>query len=344
MTDKIQLTDLTPDEMAQALDIKAFQGRQLFHWIHGRQVFDPDLMTNLSKPLREAIKEKCALPQLTFVRDQVSGKTGTRKVLYRLADGETVESVLLRHGRRITICLSTQVGCKIRCDFCATGLSGFTRDLTTGEIVEQALHLLAEEELGEQTPNIVYMGMGEPLFNYDATIQSAKQLMHEEGLNIGARKITVSTVGVAPAIKRFADEKWQVRLSISVHAANDKLRQRLVPLNRKYPLADLLDACRYYNKHSGRQITLEWTLIKDVNDSLRDAEEFVKRFRGIKAGINLIPFNPVEERKYEQSPPGRCKAFCKTLTDAGFKATLRGERGGDIDAACGQLRRRELEA
>ena len=344
MSEKIKLTDLTPEEITKALELKPFQGKQIFQWIHAKQIFEPQQMTNLSKTLRQVLQDKCIVRQLELIDMQKSVKTGTCKSLFRLSDGETVESVLLRHGKRITVCLSSQVGCAVKCSFCATGQSGYKRNLTPGEIIEQALHLLTGEDLKDRTPNIVFMGMGEPLFNYGATMKSILFLTHEDGLNIGARKITISTAGAVPEIRQFADEKSQVRLSVSIHAANDALRSKLVPLNKKYDLIDVIESCRYYNKHSGRQITLEWTLIKDVNDSEKDAKELIRLMRSIKASINLVPFNPIKDFDYRPPSRERSQAFCKILIDAGIKATLRSERGGDIDAACGQLRRRHLKS
>ncbi len=335
----IALTDFNAAAMAEALELKPFQGRQLFRWIHGKRIFDPGQMTNLSKDLRARLARTCVLPQIAVLRDSASVRSGTRKALFQLADGETVEAVLLRDRQRITLCLSSQVGCAVKCSFCATGLAGFRRNLSPGEIVEQALHLLADIDLGERTPNIVYMGMGEAFRNYDAVISSIRLLMEEEGLGIGARKIAVSTAGDAKHIERFAGEDWQVRLSVSLHAANDALRSKLVPLNRRYPLARLRKALETYQGRTGRQFTFEWTLLDGVNDRLEDVRELVRFSEGLRASVNLIPWNPVEEAPYAASSRANCEAFRDALTEAGITATLRQERGQDIEAACGQLRR-----
>ncbi len=302
-------------------------------------------MTDLSKDLRRRLVESCAGPQLERAGVSESARSrGTKKALLRLPDGETVESVLIRDRDRATLCLSTQVGCAVKCSFCATGLSGFKRNLSPGEIVEQALYLLSDEDLQGRTPNIVYMGMGEPFRNYDATVKSIRLLMRREGLNIGARKITVSTAGEIPGIRRFAQEGWQVRLSVSLHAANDALRSELVPLNRKYPLPELMVAVREYFEITGRHVTFEWTLLDGVNDSLRDAEELVDQVRGMSATVNLIPYNPVSGLGYSPPPREKCEAFRDYLESRGVNATLRKEQGQDIDAACGQLRRRAADA
>jgi len=340
---KINLTDLSPTEIAERLDLKPFQGKQIFQWIHQKKVFDFERMTNLSKELRARLAESCSAKQLELVNISSSPRaTGTKKALFRLSDGETVESVLIRDKDRTTLCLSTQVGCAVKCSFCATGHSGYTRNLTAGEIVEQALYLLADEDLGDRSPNIVYMGMGEPFRNYDATMRSVRLLMSPDGLGIGARKITVSTVGEVKGIERFANEDWQVRLSVSIHAANDEKRTELIPLNKKFPIAKLKEAIRTYVDKTGRQVTFEWTLLDGVNDSQQDAKELAALAGSLKAHVNLIPYNPVSGLGYAPPPRERCVAFLDALETAGISATLRKEKGQDIDAACGQLRRRHV--
>jgi len=336
--DAVPLTDLLPEEIAAALDLKPFQGKQIFRWLHQKRICDFDTMTNLSKPLRETLHARCIPCQLEPIKTSDS-PGGTRKVLFKLRDGETVESVLLRDRDRITLCLSTQVGCPIKCLFCATGQGGFARNLTPGEIAEQALRLLEREDIEGRTPNIVYMGMGEPFRNYDAVAKSIRLLMCPEGLGVGARRITVSTAGDIPGIRRFAGEPWQVRLAVSLHAANDDLRSKLVPLNRKYPLRLLMAAVRDYAAVTGRQVSFEYVLLRDVNDSPAQARELAALIRGLDAVVNLIAYNTVAGAGFSAPPRAVCEAFKKALVDAGAKATLRQERGGDINAACGQLRR-----
>jgi len=340
----IALTDLNPSEIASTFDIKPFQGRQVFQWIHRKAATGFESMTNLSKALRARLEVQALVRQTVLEHTELSPKSGTRKVLVGLRDGENVEAVLLRDRNRTTLCLSSQVGCELGCPFCATGQAGFKRNLTPGEIVEQALHLLAEDDLGERTPNIVYMGMGEPFRNYDAVAKSIRLLMDPDGLAIGARKITVSTVGETEGIRRFTGENWQVRLAVSLHAANDVLRSKLVPLNRTHPLPELMKAIEYYIATTGRQMSFEWTLLQGVNDSDEQAEELASLIGDLGASVNLIPFNAVEGSEFEAPSRKRCRAFRDRLTARGIRTMLRLERGGDIDAACGQLRRRHGRA
>lgn len=338
------LSGMTPDEIVAAVQVEPYQARQLFHWIHQKRVFDFDRMTDLSKDLREKLAGNFSACELSLSKTSGSARGGTKKVLLALPDGETIEAVYLPARDRVTLCLSTQVGCAVKCSFCATGLSGYARNLTAGEIVEQALFLLEGEDLEGRTPNIVFMGMGEPFRNYDATMESIRLLMNREGLGIGARRITVSTAGEVEAIRRFASEDWQVRLSVSLHAANDALRSELVPLNRRYNLGRLMDAVTFYGDRTGRQVTFEWTLIEGVNDSARDADEFAALIGGFKAFVNLIPYNPVAGLEYRPPSRAACESFRARLAGLGVHATLRQERGQDIDAACGQLRRRASAA
>ena len=326
------------EDIADALGLQPFQGRQIFRWLHQKRVFDFDAMTDLSKAVRAKLHETCIATQLTLVQRCQSPHSGTKKVLLRLVDGETIESVLIRDGSRLTLCLSSQVGCALNCRFCATGQAGFRRDLEVGEIVEQALFLLADESLEGRTPNIVFMGMGEPFRNYDPVMESIRLLMEKDGLGVGARKITVSTAGEAPGIERFANEDAQLRLSVSLHAANDALRSKLMPLNRRYPLGRLREALECYAARTGRQFTFEWVLLGGVNDSPEDAAELARYTKGLNAVVNLIPWNPVPGIHYHPSLPVRCHAFQEYLASSGVKATLRQEKGQDIEAACGQLR------
>lgn len=339
MPEPVLLTDLSPEEIAGALDLKPFQGKQIFHWLHQKRTCDFSAMSNLSKALRATLSERCVACQLESVHVSES-PGGTRKVLFRLRDGESVESVLLRDRERVTLCLSTQVGCAIKCLFCATGQGGFVRNLGPGEIVEQALRLLEGEELEGRTPNIVYMGMGEPFRNYEAVVKSIRLLMSEDGLGIGARRIAVSTAGDLPGIRRFATESWQVRLAVSLHAANDELRSKLVPLNRKYGLRPLMATVRDYAAATGRQVSFEYVLLRGVNDLVEQAREVATLIGGMDAVVNLIAYNAVTGAEFSAPTRPACEAFRKALADAGVKATLRQERGGDIDAACGQLRKR----
>jgi 23S rRNA (adenine2503-C2)-methyltransferase len=336
---KPALTELLPQEIAETLGIAPFQGRQIFQWLHQKKIFHFEAMTNLSKALRQRLTEEYVPGQLTMVDLRQSPTTGTKKMLFRLADGETVESVLIRDGERRTLCISSQVGCALKCAFCATGKAGFTRNLSAGEIAEQALHLLQDEDTSERTPNLVFMGMGEPFLNYDPLVRGIRLLMHEEGVGVGARKITVSTVGYVPGVKRFTEEDWQVRLSVSLHAANDELRNRLVPVSRGHNLEKLYAALADYQRATGRLITFEWTLLHEVNDRSQDADELLRYIQGLKVAINVIPWNPVPGMDFQPSSIQRRKAFINRLEHGGVTATLRQEKGQDIEAACGQLRR-----
>jgi len=333
------LTGMFPEEIAEHIGAPLMRGRQLFQWLHKKRVFDVQAMTDMSKSDRERVGAAHAVAALKPVVEQESPHSGTRKTLFELADGETVESVLLTQGQRITLCLSSQAGCPLGCSFCATGQAGFRRNLSAAEIVEQALRLVSGiDALEEATPNIVYMGMGEAFLNYDAVMKSIRLLMHPEGMHIGARKITVSTAGDVAGIARFTEEPWQVRLSVSLHAADDELRSKLVPLNRRYPLKELHEALLRYQQVRNRQVTIEWVLMDGVNDSPAQAKALARFLGGLDAVVNLIPWNAVPDLPYRPSLPAQRERFVETLAKTGIKATLRKERGEDIDAACGQLR------
>jgi 23S rRNA (adenine2503-C2)-methyltransferase len=333
------LSGLFPEEISLKIGAPLMRGRQIFNWLQKKQTFDMRAMTNIPKEDQCRIEKEYSVISLDPVIWQESPKTGTSKVLFNLFDGETVESVLLSQERHITFCLSSQAGCAIKCSFCATGQAGFRRNLSPSEIMEQALHLMRRIHSPiPGTPNIVFMGMGEPFHNYDAVIKAIQLLMHPAGMGIGARKITVSTAGDIEGILRFAEEPWQVRLSVSLHAANDDLRSELVPLNRRYPLAPLYEALTVYQKKRNRQITIEWVLMDKVNDSLAQAKELSIYLKGLDAVVNLIPWNSAPGLPYHPSSLKHQERFAQALESAGVKATLRKERGDDIDAACGQLR------
>lgn len=335
----IPLSSMTPEEIAAALELKPFHGRQIFRWMHHKHVFDVHAMTDLSKALRARLAQEALCPQIEPIETRAS-HTGAVKTLFALDDGETVEAVHLAHSGRATFCLSTQVGCPLACAFCATGQSGYARDLNPGEIAEQALHLAAAADLGGRTPNLVYMGMGEPFLNYDAVMASLKLLMHPEGLGVGARKITVSTAGHVPGIQRFAQEAGQIRLSLSLHAADNALRNRLVPLNRTYRLELLRQALEHYVAVTGRQFSVEWVLLRGINDTPDQAQKLAQFLDGLKAAVNVIPYNPVPGNDFQPPAPSESQAFVETLAQLGLAATVRREHGQDVDAACGQLRRR----
>lgn len=335
----IALSGMFPEEIANALDLPLLRGKQIFHWIHKKQVFSLQKMTDLPKPFREHMAEHVVVLTTKPRVHQESRTASAVKVLLELGDGETIESVSLRHGPRATFCLSAQVGCALGCQFCATGMAGFRRNLQPNEIIEQVLYLLSTAPSSLVTkPNIVFMGMGEPFHNYDAVMKSIRLLMHPDGLGIGARKITISTVGDVPGILRFVNEPWQVRLSISLHSADDAIRSELVPMNRKYPLHELYEALRVYQRERKRQITVEWVLLRDINDKPEHAKKLASYLRGLDAVVNVIPWNAIPDLPFGVPEPAACGKFLRALEKAGLKCTIRKEHGADIDAACGQLR------
>lgn len=298
-------------------------------------------MTNLSKELRTILEEKSTIPSLQVAARQESALDGTVKFLYRLPDGEAVESVLMRHNYGNSVCVSTQVGCRMGCRFCASTLEGMIRNLEAWEIYEQVLR--AGEYCGERISSVVIMGSGEPLDNYDNVLEFIRMTNSPEGLNIGQRHITLSTCGVVPGILRLAEEDLDITLSISLHSAEDKARSELMPVNRRYPLEELLETCRKYLKRTGRRITFEYSLLAGVNDSREEAERLGRLLKGLLCHVNLIPVNPVEGRGFAKPSRQQVEQFRKVLENLGIETTVRRELGGDIDAACGQLRRRFVE-
>ena len=329
-------------EMAE-FGAEPFRVRQLWHWIYNRGATDFGAMTSLSKPFRERLSARYELSRPAVSRSLVS-TDGTRKWLLRFSDGEEVETVHIPEEDRGTLCVSSQVGCTLTCSFCHTGTQRLVRNLTAEEIVGQVM--IARDALGEwpspqddrQVTNIVLMGMGEPLYNYDNVAAALKIVMDPEGLSISRRKITLSTSGVVPMIHRCGAE-LAVNLAVSLHAVRDDIRDRLVPLNRKYPIAELLEACRTYpGSSNARRITFEYAMLKGVNDSPSDARALVRLLAGIPAKVNLIPFNPWPGAPYECSSDAAIKAFSDIVFAAGYSAPVRTPRGRDILAACGQLK------
>jgi 23S rRNA (adenine2503-C2)-methyltransferase len=320
-----------------------FRARQLWHWIYHRGATDFAAMTSLSKPFRDKLAARYVL-QRPAVSRALASVDGTRKWLLRFADGEEVETVHIPEDDRGTLCVSSQVGCTLTCSFCHTGTQRLVRNLASEEIVGQVM--IARDALGEwpspqddrQVTNLVLMGMGEPLYNYENVATALKVVMDPEGLSISRRKITLSTSGVVPMIRRCGAE-LAVNLAVSLHAVRDDIRDRLVPLNRKYPIAELLDACRSYpGASNARRITFEYVMLKGVNDSPSDARELVRLVAGIPAKVNLIPFNPWPGAPYECSSDASIKAFSDIIFAAGYSAPVRTPRGRDILAACGQLK------
>lgn len=317
---------------------KPFRAAQIYEWLYEKRVTSYDEMTNLSKGLREKLEAEFVLTTLSTIVKQES-KDGTIKFLFQLQDGYSIETVLMRHEYGNSICVTTQVGCRIGCTFCASTLGGLKRHLMAGEIVEQVVkvqQILDETE--ERVSSIVIMGIGEPFDNYDAMMNFLKIVNHEKGLNIGARHITVSTSGIVPKIYEFADEELQINFAVSLHAPNQEARQKLMPIARAYKIDELLEAVQYYTKKTGRRVTFEYGLMSDQNDSVEIAEELAALIKNIKCHVNLIPINYVPERDYVRTSKNKIFEFERTLKKNGINVTIRREQGADIAAACGQLR------
>lgn len=339
---KTDLLSLTPEELVALLATlgePAYRAGQIFTWLHRGATISE--MTNLSKPLREKLAEVAFARFPVVEQKQVSALDGTIKYLFSLADGEAVESVVMRYKHGNTICISSQVGCRMGCKFCASTLGGLVRDLTAGELLSQVI--AAEKDMGERISNIVMMGIGEPLDNYDNVIRFLKLVNLPGGLNIGYRHISLSTCGLVDGIRRLAEEDLPITLSISLHAPDNDVRDRLMPVNRRYPVEELLVACRDYFAKTGRRISFEYTLIAGENDSAAQAAhlaDVLHRYlpRSMPIHVNLILLNPVAERSFVQS--SRADGFCRALGERHINATIRRRLGPDIDAACGQLRRK----
>jgi 23S rRNA (adenine2503-C2)-methyltransferase len=321
----------------------AYRAAQVLDWLHKRRVREWDEMSNLPAPLREMLKAKFPSTRLEVVR-KTGAEDTTRKFLFRLADGQLIESVLIPASPalygdasdRQTVCLSTQVGCAYGCKFCASGLDGWKRNLDAGEIVDQ--FLCVEAASGEKINNVVFMGMGEPMANYDNLLRAITILNAPWGCGVGARRMTVSTSGIVPGIRDLAAQPLQVRLAISFHGTTDEVRGRLMPVNKKYPVEELLSACEDYARLKKQLLTFEYILIRDLNDSPEQARRLASQARRVHAKVNLIPYNTVEGLDWERPEEASQETFLKILQQAGVEATLRREKGHDIAAACGQLR------
>lgn len=330
------------DELTSFLAVRGepkYRAKQLFEWIYKRRITDFDALTNVSKSLRDALQEAFTLVSLQEVTRQVSSLDGTTKFLFALHDGATIETVIMPHDYGNSVCVSTQVGCKMGCKFCASTLGGLARNLTTGEIVEQVVHcqrLL--DAKGERVSSVVLMGSGEPLDNYEAVTAFIDIITDPDGLQIGQRHITLSTVGIVPGIYRLADERRGITLAVSLHASDDEMRSRMMPVNKAYDIASLLEACHYYYNQTGRRITFEYALIKDHNDDKTAARKLADLIVSLPCHVNVIPINYVQERGLERTANVQIQAFMRELQRLGVNATARREMGGDISAACGQLR------
>ncbi len=330
---------LSLDELARALvsfSEPAFRAKQIFDWLYVKKVHSFALISSLPKPLRDKLSEGIPFPVLKETARYKSAD-GTVKFVFELHDGQHIETVFIPTAKRGTLCLSSQAGCKFSCRFCASGLHGFRRDLTTGEIMAEVLAVM-RAVAPKPVTHIVFMGTGEPFDNYDQVFKAIRSLNAKEGINIAARRITLSTCGIIPGIERMGTEGLQIELCVSLHAPNDAIRSTLMPINKKYPLKALLSACRQYARATGRQVTFEYILIKDLTCTRQAAEELSRLMKGWLAKVNLIVYNPVKEFTYSSPPASDVRMFQGVLEAAGVTCTLRSARGDDVSAACGQLR------
>ena len=338
-----QIKCLTLPELTEAmrgLGEPAFRAKQVYTWLHrGARSFDE--MTNLSKALREKLAENYAVTVPIVARKQVSKKDGTIKYLWELSDGNCVETVLMRYHHGNTVCISSQVGCRMGCRFCASTIGGKIRDLTAAEMLDEVL--FTQLDSGLPISNIVLMGIGEPLDNFDTVLRFLTLVNSEEGMNIGMRHISLSTCGVVPQIDKLAEYRLQLTLSVSLHAPDDETRREIMPIDRKYDVAELLAACRRYYQATGRRISFEYAMIRGVNDSPEQANLLCERIAGMGAHVNLIPLNNVSESPLKPSSRETIAAFQAILEKRGVTATVRRSLGGDIDASCGQLRRKQMQ-
>ena len=337
MTD---LRSMTPAELTDALRAMGeppFRSKQVFAWLH-RGARSYDEMTNLPKALREKLAAECPFTVPEVARKQVSARDGTIKYLWRLGDGNCVESVLMRYHHGNTVCISSQVGCRMGCAFCASTIAGKVRDLTPAEMLDQVL--FTQSDSGLEVSNIVLMGIGEPLDNFDNVMRFLELVNHPDSLNIGMRHISLSTCGLVPGIRRLSELSLQLTLSVSLHAPDSETRSKIMPVNRAYDVEELFTACHDYFKKTGRRISFEYAMIDGVNDHDWQADLIAKKLRGMPGHVNLIPLNEVEESPFK--PSRRVAAFQKRLESQGVTATVRRSLGGDIDASCGQLRRKAM--
>lgn len=337
MTDIRSMTLEELKEAMTALGEKPFRAKQIYEWLHVRLVDDFDEMTNLSRALREKLRENYALWPLQALRVQTSKIDGTKKFLFALSDRQVVESVWMQYHHGDSVCISSQVGCRMGCKFCASGIGGLVRNLTVGEMLAQVYAI--QKLTGERVSNVVVMGTGEPFDNYDTLIQFLRMLTDTNGLNISQRNITVSTCGIVPKIRAFAEEDLQVTLALSLHASDNEKRKELMPIAYTYSLGEVMDACRYYFQKTGRRMTYEYSLVGGVNDTREDAKALAGLLRGQNCHVNLIPVNQVKEKGYVQPDRTAVLDFKDKLEKYGINATIRREMGRDIDGACGQLRR-----
>lgn len=344
MTGKKDIKSLTFSELQEALLFmgeKPFRAKQIYEWMHQKLVTDFDDMSNLSKNLREKLRDNFMLTVLEPVEVKISGIDGTRKYLFRLADGNVIESVWMQYHHGNSVCISSQVGCRMGCRFCASTLDGLERNLAVSELLEQIYRIQALT--GERVSNIVIMGSGEPLDNYENVVRFLHMISDERGLHISQRNITLSTCGIVPGIEKLTRENLQITLALSLHAPSDEVRRTLMPVANRYALADVLNACKNYYEVTGRRLTFEYSLVRGVNDNLEEARQLAALIKDMHGHVNLIPVNPIRERDYVQSGQKAVLDFKNYLEKKGIPVTVRREMGRDINGACGQLRRSFLQ-
>ena len=337
------IKDYNLDELKQEfikLDEKPYRAEQVFKWLYTTNVTSFDEMSNLSLELRRKLQNEFSLCTYSIIKKQ-EALDGTKKYLFNILDGNAIETVLMSYHHGYTICVSSQVGCKMGCKFCASTGIPFVRNLTSGEIVEQILAVQRDENI--KISNIVFMGIGEPFDNYDNVLNAIKIINNQKGLNIGARHISISTSGLVPRIYDFANEELQCTLSISLHATTDEKRSQMMPINNKYNIEELMEACKYYISKTNKRISFEYALAKDNNEGIEDAKRLIKLLKGMICHVNLIPINPIDNGKYTKSTNENVMKFRDYLNEHGIVATIRRELGSDIEAACGQLRRKNLK-
>lgn len=325
----------------RTLGEKEFRAAQLYDWMHKKLAVSYEEMTNLPKAFREKLSQEYSLTTLHMVKEQISQQDGTRKYLFELSDGNLIETVFMKYHHGNSVCISSQVGCRMGCRFCASTLDGLERSLSASEMLEQVYEVM--RQTGERVSNIVVMGIGEPLDNYENLLKFLRLISDENGQNISQRNLTVSTCGIVPKMRRLADEKLQITLALSLHAVTDEKRREIMPVANSFRIAELMEACAYYFERTGRRITFEYSLIGGVNDSEGEADALAGLAGPLHAHVNLIPVNPVKERGYQASKRTFVERFKNRLEKRNINVTVRRELGRDIDGACGQLRRKKLE-
>ena len=340
MVDIKSLTKAELEEEFASKDLKKFRAGQVYDWMHVKLARSFDEMTNLSKDLRTRLADEYDYTSLKIERVKESAIDGTAKFLFELNDGNFVESVFMRYKHGNSVCISSQVGCRMGCRFCASTLDGLVRSLKPSEMLDQIYAI--SHHMGERISNIVVMGMGEPLDNFDNLLRFIELITNTDGLNISARNITVSTCGLVEKIRELADKRLAITLALSLHAASDEQRRKLMPVSNRYSIEELMQACAYYFETTGRRISFEYSLVSGVNDTIEDAQRLSVLAKRVSAHINLIPVNPIKERDYRRGSRDEILAFKNKLEKNGIKVTIRREMGQDIDGACGQLRRRKL--